>query len=62
MAINAAGDPVITVLDLANGIALDIEDLIGRACDQQADYRAIKALAGAAGMVRRAQLELLRAA
>lgn len=62
MAIDAAGDPVITVLDLANGIALDIEDLIGRACDQQADYRAIKALAGAAGMVRRAQLELLRAA
>ena len=62
MAIDAAGDPVITVLDLANGIAIDIEDLIGRACDQQADYRAIKALAGAAGMVRRAQLELLRAA
>lgn len=62
MAIDTAGDPVITVLDLANGIALDIEDLIGRACDQQADYRAIKALAGAAGMVRRAQLELLRAA
>lgn len=62
MAIDAAGDPVITVLDLANGIAIDIEDLIGRACDQRADYRAIKALAGAAGMVRRAQLELLRAA
>lgn len=62
IAIDAAGDPVITVLDLANGIAIDIEDLIGRACDQRADYRAIKALAGAAGMVRRAQLELLRAA
>lgn len=54
----AGNEPASTL----NILALDIEDLIGRACDQQADYRAIKALAGAAGMVRRAQLELLRAA
>lgn len=55
-------DLAITLLDLVAGIATDIEDTIGRACDQRIDHRAIKALAGAAGMVRRAQIDLLRAA
>lgn len=62
MRLDDAGDPLITLGHLVSGIAIDIEDLIGRACDERADHRVIKALAGAAGMARRAQIDLLRAA
>lgn len=51
----------VDLLDLVNGIALDLEDLVGHACDERAGHDAIKALAGAAGMARRAHIDLLRA-
>ena len=42
------------LLGLSRCIALDIEDAIGRACDQHVEHHAIKALATAAACMRRA--------
>lgn len=50
----AIGSNPNTVAGLSRCIALDIEDAIGRACDQRMPHHAIKALATAAACMRRA--------
>jgi hypothetical protein len=50
----AIGSNPNTVAGLSRCIALDIEDAIGRACDQHMPHHAIKALATAAACMRRA--------